>query len=68
MVRGGRPTQEAARSAASFIFKQADHVAYLPQNRHCRSLDECLLSGEGQTSKFEYSNQKCDLDQSEECQ
>ena len=27
MVRGGRPTQEAARSAASFIFKQADHVA-----------------------------------------
>jgi len=28
MVRGGRPTQEAARSAASFIFKQADHVAY----------------------------------------
>ena len=27
-VRGGRPTQEAARSAASFIFKQADHVAY----------------------------------------
>jgi hypothetical protein len=28
MVRSGRPTQEAARSAASFIFKQADHVAY----------------------------------------
>src|SRR6266702_5491559 len=28
MVRGGRPTQEAARSAASFIFKQANHVAY----------------------------------------
>src|ERR1700726_4946566 len=28
MVRGGRPTQEAAQSAASFIFKQADHVAY----------------------------------------
>jgi hypothetical protein len=28
MVRGGRSTQEAARSAASFIFKQADHVAY----------------------------------------
>jgi hypothetical protein len=28
MVRDGRPTQEAARSAASFIFKQADHVAY----------------------------------------
>jgi hypothetical protein len=27
-VRGGRPTQETARSAASFIFKQADHVAY----------------------------------------
>jgi len=27
-VRGGRPKQEAARSAASFIFKQADHVAY----------------------------------------
>lgn len=26
-VRGGRPTQEAARSAASFIFKQADYVA-----------------------------------------
>src|SRR4030081_1950874 len=28
MVRCGRPTQEAARSAASFIFKQADYVAY----------------------------------------
>ena len=28
MVRGGLPTQEAARSAASFIFKQTDHVAY----------------------------------------
>jgi len=28
MVRGGRPTQEAARSAASFIFKQTDHAAY----------------------------------------
>lgn len=27
-VRRGRRTQEAARSAASFIFKQADHVAY----------------------------------------
>jgi len=27
VVRGGLPTQEAARSAASFIFKQTDHVA-----------------------------------------
>lgn len=27
-VRGGRSTQEAAGRAASFIFKQANHVAY----------------------------------------
>jgi hypothetical protein len=27
-IGDGRPKQEAARSAASFIFKQADHVAY----------------------------------------